>query len=307
MPRTHAFLSLGLLAFGCAPADDAPAAREKAAPPGMERLRRLDVPALHNLLKVSPRIYCGGEPRGDEAFASLGRLGVKIIVSVDGARPDVDAARPHGLRYVHIPIGYDGIEQQAELALAHVVRSADGPIYFHCHQGRHRGPAAAAVAALAAGDVDAEGAEQILHLAGTSTGYAALWRDVAAYVPPAADAWFPELVEVAELDSLTAGMAAIHRAFDHLRLCLDAGWKSPPEHPDLIPAQEALLLKEGLRESSRHLPAETGEQFRGWLVEAERDANALRAALAAERLAEAASRFTSLEGQCQRCHVKYRD
>ena len=88
-----------------------------------------DYPALQNLLQVSRRIFSGGEPNGDEAFASLARLGVRTVVSVDGVKPDVEATRKHGLRYVHIPIGYDGVEKKAGLSLARLVRDADGPFF----------------------------------------------------------------------------------------------------------------------------------------------------------------------------------
>src|SRR5262245_48501413 len=66
----------------------------------------VDIVGLENLICVSERIYSGGQPQGEQAFQSLARLGVKTVVSVDGARPDVDAAHRNGLRYVHVPIGY---------------------------------------------------------------------------------------------------------------------------------------------------------------------------------------------------------
>ena len=93
----------------------------------------------------------------------------------------------------------------------------------------------------------------ILVRAGTSKDYTGLWRDVEAYTPPPADAELPELVEVAEVGSFTAAMAQVDRAFDNLKLCRDAKWTVPPDHPDLVPAQEALLLQEGLHEAGRNL------------------------------------------------------
>lgn len=61
-------------------------------------------PAPPNLQHVSANVWSGGAPESDEAFASLNELGIRTIVSVDGARPDVAAARRYGLRYVNIPI-----------------------------------------------------------------------------------------------------------------------------------------------------------------------------------------------------------
>src|SRR5690606_17968735 len=119
-------------------------------------------PHLHNLLQVSETIYTGGEPKDDAAFAALAKLGVKTVVSVDGAEPNVKAARAHGLRYVHIPIGYDGVSEEAGKSLARLVRDAQGPFYIHCHHGTHRGPAAAAVACVAAGQGTGKDALAIL-------------------------------------------------------------------------------------------------------------------------------------------------
>jgi len=137
-----------------------------------------DFPHLHNLLRVSNRIYSGGEPEGEKAFTELTQLGIRTVVSVDGARPDVQSAERHGLRYVHIPIGYDGISLEAGQMLQRLVQDAEGPFYIHCHHGVHRGPAAAAIACVAEGIVSGPESEAILEKAGTSRSYAGLWRDV---------------------------------------------------------------------------------------------------------------------------------
>src|SRR4051794_27773883 len=75
-------------------------------------------PGLPHAFRVSDRIYSGGSPDGEAGFAELERLGVKTIISVDGARPDVDAATRHGIRYVHLPVGYDGIPRERVLELS---------------------------------------------------------------------------------------------------------------------------------------------------------------------------------------------
>jgi protein tyrosine phosphatase (PTP) superfamily phosphohydrolase (DUF442 family) len=268
-----------------------------------------DYPHLHNLLQVSDRIYSGSEPKDDAAFAELARLGVQTVVSVDGARPKIDAAERHGLRYVHIPIGYDGISDEAGKSLARLVKDAESPFYVHCHHGVHRGPAAAAVACIADGSASGKEALAVLEKAKTSRGYAGLWRDVEEYVPPPADENLPELVSVAEVGSLAAAMALIDRASDNLKLCQSADWRSPPDHPDVAPTQEALLLKEGFRETVRQLDESNDydEQFATWMREAEKSAEALETALHAADKAVAAGAFTVIQNQCKRCHTEYRD
>ncbi len=281
-----------------APASTLPAAGGNPMP---------DPAGLHNLMKVSDQIYSGGEPHGEEGFESLRQLGIKTVVSVDGAKPKVELARQHGIRYVHIPLGYGGISQEAGQMLARVVRDAEGSFYFHCHHGKHRGPAAVAVACIASGDSETKEGAAMLERAGTSKDYAGLWRDVENYVRPPADAKLPELMEAAEVSSFIAAMAQIDRAYDHLKLCREANWKTPPDHPDLVPAQEALLLQEGLFESARHLDQKYDEQFKVWLTDAERAASQLLAALKEENEEEAGDRLKVIEQSCRQCHRRYRN
>src|SRR5262249_13221300 len=117
-----------------------------------------------------------------------------------------------------------------------------------------------------------EDALAVLRAAGTDPRYAGLFKSVKEFQRPTAQelarltAALPEAVKVA---GLTQGMVTIDHSWDHLKLARAAGWKTPPAHPDIDPAHEALQLVEGFRELSR-LP-EVGkrpEDFRKWLGEA---------------------------------------
>jgi protein-tyrosine phosphatase len=267
-------------------------------------------PHLHNLLHLTDRIYSGGEPHGEAAFAELAKLGVKLIVSVDGAKPDVENAKKHGLRYVHIPIGYDGIPAEAGQSLARVVREANaeaGSIYVHCHHGKHRGPAAAAALCIAAGAANNDEAKAILVTAGTSKDYPGLWRDVAAYVKPPRDAQLPRLVEIANVNSLTAAMSNIDRSFDNLKLAQTGNWQALPEHPDFVAAQEAVILKESLHESARNLSADRDAEFMAWLREAESLTTQLEGQLKSNDSDGAKQTMIKLEASCKQCHTKHRN
>ncbi len=264
-------------------------------------------PHLHNLMQVTGSIYSGGEPHDDEAFASLARLGIKVIVSVDGAVPNLEAAQRYGLRYIHIPIGYDGVPAPAGLALAKVVREVEGPFYIHCHHGKHRGPAAAAIACVAAGAADGKTAWRVLEQGKTSRDYAGLWRDVAAYIPPAADAKLPELVTVAPVESLAAAMAKIDRLNDDLKLLQQRRWEPSPDHADLVATQLALLVKEAFHESNRLLGNEYDAQFGIWLQASEVASTDFETALKSEDFVAAERHFLLLQEQCKRCHKHYRD
>ena len=62
---------------------------------------------LHNLIRVSDRIYSGAGPEDEADFDAIRKLGANTILSVDGARPAVDAAHAKGMRYIH-PAGATG-------------------------------------------------------------------------------------------------------------------------------------------------------------------------------------------------------
>lgn len=287
------------------------AAEKPAAPRKLDlgTLAHDDYPHLHNLLRLAGGLYSGSEPHGEEGFAELRKLSVDVVVSVDGARPNLDAARRHGMRYVHIPVGYDGIPEEAGKSLARVAREAEArgeTVYFHCHHGKHRGPAAAAAACIGAGVASNAEALAILTKAGTSKDYGGLWRDVESYQAPAPGAELPALVEVAEVDSLAAAMAQLDRGFDNLKLCQASGWGVPPDHPDIVAAQEALIVREAFHEARRNLSG-YNEAFAALLEESEVLGAELENQLKSQDFSAATETMNSLGKACQQCHIEYRN
>ena len=266
-----------------------------------------DLPGLQNLSRASENVIVGSEPHGDAAFESLRSMGITTIISVDGIKPDVETARKHGLRYIHIPFGYDGIPDHASKALARAAREIATPMYVHCHHGRHRGPAAAAIVCISTGSLTQVQALELMTTAGTSKDYTGLWRDVENFIPPGPDDVLPELLEVAPVDSIAAAMAKIDRSFDNLKLCAAAGWRTPDNHQDLVPASEALLVQEGLHETARHLEPQHDEQFRKWLSESDSLTADLCAAVKSGDNAMAAVQLKAVEQSCRRCHSTYRN
>jgi len=266
-----------------------------------------DLPGLHNVYEAAPGVLVGSEPEGEEAFAALQKKGITTIVSVDGAVPDVQLAAKYGLRYIHIPLGYDGIDQQSRLALARVAKEITAPTYVHCHHGRHRGPAAAAVICLASGQLDIPRATELLKRCGTSPDYKGLYRDVAAFKKPAPNAVLPELKSQAQVDSLTAAMAKLDRHFEHVKLSAAASWKTPPQHPDLVPQAELLLVQEGLSESLRLLTKDQPPEFHSLMQESERHAKELLQSVKSGRTDDASRLLMQLTGSCTKCHQQFRN
>lgn len=273
-----------------------------------ENLARADeLPGLHNVREAAPNLLVGGEPEGEAAFATLQKKGITTIVSVDGALPDVLLAAKYGLRYVHIPLGYDGIDEHSQLALVRVARDIQSPLYVHCHHGRHRGPAAAAVICQATGRLNSTQATELLKRCGTSPDYKGLWRDVAAFRNPNPNVVLPELHAQAKVDSLAAAMAKLDRHFENVKLAAAADWKTPPDHPDLVPQTELLLLQEGLSESLRLLTSDRPPEFQQQLQESAQQSKDLLQAVKTGRTEAAAILLMQLTAGCKKCHQQFRN
>ncbi len=273
---------------------------------------------LHNVYRITDKLFSGSSPEGDEGFRSLKELGVRTVITVDGSRPDVERARKFGLRYVHIPFGYDGIPREQILRLAKAVRDLPGPVYIHCHHGQHRGPAAAAAVHLCLDQTcTAEQAIAEMKRAGTDPHYTGLYAVPKSLTRPTKEeldrvpADFPEIAKVPDLAQL---MVEVDSRWDNLKLIRAAGWKTPTGHADLDPPHEALQLVEQFREAGRLAQEQKrSEEFRRWLSAAEGKAKALEGALRVAKgipqvdrsAAEAAFRKT--EAACAQCHAKYRN
>jgi protein tyrosine phosphatase (PTP) superfamily phosphohydrolase (DUF442 family) len=264
-------------------------------------------PGLPRVFKLSERIHTGYEPKPNGGLESLKALGVKTIISVDGAKPDVEAAKKLGLRYVHIPIGYDSIPIQSQRAIFKVVKELEGPFYFHCHHGRHRGPASAAIALRADGTADAKAAEGVLVRCGTGKEYEGLWKSVAEYMPPPPGTKLPELHETTKLNDLSDAMAVIDRTFDHVELMRKAGWKTPPGHADLSLDHELLILGETMRTAARLNAKGYGEDMWLRMRESESITFNMRDDVKKGALESASMRFDELKQRCTSCHKMYRN
>jgi protein tyrosine phosphatase (PTP) superfamily phosphohydrolase (DUF442 family) len=271
----------------------------------------IEISGVHNAFRATRRIYSGAQPEGEEAFAAIAKLGVKTIVSVDGSKPDVEAARKQGLRYVHLPIGYDGVSTHRVAELAKLTGEMSGPFFVHCHHGKHRGPAAVAVMCQASEGWTADQAVTWLREAGTGADYPGLYRAARQFSKPtpAQLAAIRELPEVSRTSSLVDAMVAIDGHFEHLKQSQKAGWKTPPGHADISPPHEATLLWEQFKEMARNEDtARRSNDYQARLAEAEKIADSLRELLRKSAAgAEIDSAFRQAGQNCAACHKKYRN
>lgn len=272
-----------------------------------------ELPGLHNVLEFAPGVLSGSAPQGEEGFKSLAALGIRTVVSVDAARPEIELAAKHGIRYVQVPIQYAGIPEEKKAALAKAIRDSDGPIYVHCHHGKHRGPAATAFGLIANGVITPEEGVALMKEAGTSDHYAGLYTCIAT-ASKMSNAFIStyggDLPSVAPIEAEAATMALIDHAFENIKLVQQAGWSVPEDHPDLVALEEAGAMHDHLRaladsEATDHHPAKYHEM----LSESIAVAAALEAALEAVPFNPAeADRFVELvEASCKECHRAYRD
>lgn len=269
---------------------------------------------LENLIEVRPGVWSGSMPEGEAGFASLAALGVRTVVSVDGARPNVEEAGAHGMRYVHIPVRYNGIDEPDQLALARVFSELERPIYLHCHHGKHRGPSALAVGLIATGELDAAAGSALLDRAGTSPSYPGLFACVREAGPVGPDELAAavargevELAEISTVSGMVEAMAEIDRAWGHLKEIRAAGWRAPDDHPDLVPTAEAGRVVDLLRVSGADEQTAGDAEFARMMAASEQLAAMLEAALVDGDAERSEAAYRALGASCKACHVAYRN
>lgn len=307
--------AFGLLTLvgACGSTSQAPQPRVATiALPSVASDKPTELPGLHNVVAYTPTLLSGAQPDGPKAFETLANMGVRTIISVDGGRPDVDSASAFGIRYVHLPIGYDGIDETRKLELARAVAELEGPIYLHCHHGKHRSAGAAAAVAVSLGQLDNATATARMKVSGTAANYKGLWacasdtRPVAKSELAKASNAFPS---VWKTSGLIDGMVAIDASNDELKVIEKASWGVPTTHPDLVPTSVAGNLEgqlRGLLDDPETLAKP--QEFCDLLVASAEAAAALESGLAAKKTPEELSGlFKGVAQSCKDCHSKYRD
>lgn len=271
----------------------------------------LEHPGLHNVMAMSPKVYSGSMPEGDKGFDSLAALGIKTVISVDGARPDLERAAARGMNYIHIPIQYSGIKQDAAMQLTAAVRDLPGPIYLHCHHGKHRGPAAACLALVQTAVITPEQGVELLKIAGTSRNYNGLYEVVGNALPiePASiEGLADTLPSTAPVPGFVAAMSGMEHVMEHLRAIEKAGWTAPPDHPDLVPASEAGMLHDYFRAAHDDSVDESdADDFAAWMKLSLDQSRSLESAIAAGDALGASAALHAVAQSCTDCHTRYRN
>jgi len=281
------------------------------APPPIGADKAVHLPGLHNVVTYADRYVGGGQPEGREGLETLAAMGIRTVISVDGAKPDAELAAKLGMTYVHLPISYDTITPARQQELAQALTSCEGPIYLHCHHGKHRSAAALGSALVLCGQLTPDVAQQRMKVSGTAKDYQGLWQVVADGKPLDAalrkvdPKVFPS---EAKVSGMVGTMAEIDLVFDLVKQAEKAGWKAPADHPDLVATKEAARLASLF--ANLQADAESKAQpadYQAMLSKAIEQSAALDQAVRAGDAATAGTVLATLGKGCKECHVQYRD
>jgi cytochrome c556 len=270
-----------------------------------------DLPGLHNIVAYADGVWTGAVPEGDEGFATLEALGIHTVVSVDGAVPDVDSAKRHGITYVHLPISYDTVPELRAMQLAQVIANTNGPVYMHCHHGKHRSAAAVGAAAVLAGKTQPEAAVERMKVSGTAPAYEGLWSAVRNARPAEAAALKADLATfpaVAKVSGMVAAMAEIDLVNDLVKTSKESNWQPPAFHPDLVAQKETRRLRDlfaSLKDDAESKAMDAG--YQKLLQRSIDEATQLDEAVRSGDAAKANAMFDALGKSCKECHKPYRD
>jgi uncharacterized membrane protein len=269
-------------------------------------------PGLENVVAYGPGLYSGSAPEGDVGFDSLLGMGIQTIISVDGAEPEVERARIRGLRYVHLPITYNGMSETRRLEIARAVRDLPHPIYMHCHHGKHRSAGAAGAALVTLGWMSPDQAVERMKVSGTAPHYKGLYTCTSTAqiatkeTLDSASNTFPEKQKTT---GFIKAMAEMDVVLDNLNEIEKAGWTIPPSSPNLIPAAEAGRLADLLRnlhdDSRVHAKP---LNFKLLLKKNAAEAQAVEDGILQNASKEELSKkWKIVQQSCMNCHSQHRD
>ncbi len=260
---------------------------------------------------MAPNIWSGSEPTGKAEYAQLQSMGIRTVISVDAVAPNIELAKAHGIRVVHLPIGYDKVPDKRVFQITYAIATLEHPIYIHCHHGKHRGPAAAAAGAIAAGYITNDQGLEFMKRAGTSPSYSGLWQSV-QLVPrlnleKIRAQTFP-LPERQETSDFITSMGQIDRLHDQLWDRADENFVTPKDHPDLTADAIAGQIQDLLRASATAEEiANQGVHIKLLLQDSIDATIRIEQALAQDDLDAARFALEDLNQSCLDCHTRFRD
>ena len=259
--------------------------------------------SLKNVYRLTGKLYSGAEPTDRTAFEELASMGIRTLISVDAIAPNASLAGEYNIRVIHLPIGYTDISDQRIKELAFAIQSSLKPVYVHCHQGKHRGPAAICAGALALGMITHDQADAFMTKAGTSESYTGLWSAVEGVEKLATIEPMP-LSEHTPARTISKTMSKIIKQKDILDELANIGFNAPinQDHSPTAIASQIHNLFRTLETSGE--AQEYGEEFMDDLEHAIQAASNLETVLRNNDAGLAMDAMDALKNSCSRCHDK---
>jgi protein tyrosine phosphatase (PTP) superfamily phosphohydrolase (DUF442 family) len=266
--------------------------------------------SIQNLRQLTPTLYSGGQPKTTYNFQQLADLGIRTIISVDAVAPDPELADHQGIRVVHLPIGYDGIDPARTIEFAAAIQQLEHPIFLNCHHGTQRAPAALCAGAIGADLITAEEADRFMKAAGTSQEYPGLW-DAVRHSKPLDQSVLESSIEFparASVSGFIEGMAQLGRLHDELWDLAEDNWNASEYHPDRSASAVIGELYDHMR-TLRQLDffKQKGTMLRTRFEESTELANKLETEIIARNYPLSQDTLDALSASCTQCHTRFRD
>ena len=191
--------------------------RAAHAPPPVERL---NAPGNDNVYRLTSSLLVGSRPRDGSGLEVLAQLGVKTIINVDPAPFDASAAGVLGIRVVHLPLKYAGIDAAESARLIKAARTLPTPIYIQYRDSQDRAATAAALMAMGTEGWSLDDGLLWLKAVGTPRNHPRLYNSLKMFQIPSnaeltvvPDDW----PESAEIPAITQSMLEIDQHWRELR------------------------------------------------------------------------------------------
>ena len=298
----HTISTLAIL-IAASPALLLPACSSTQQTPKPAACQLQETTSLKDVYQLTSKLYSGAQPTDRAAYEELQSMGIRTLISVDAIAPNASLAGEYNIRVIHLPIGYADISEQRVKELAYAIQSSLKPVYVHCHQGKHRGPAAICAGALALGMIDHEQADAFMTKAGTSESYTGLWSAVEGVEKLAAIEPMP-LSENTPARTISKTMSKIGKQANILDEIVYHGKTAPMDQ-----AQSPVVYAAQIHNLFRTLETsgeaqEYGQEFMNDLEYATQAASDLETVFRNNQTGLAADALDALKNSCSRCHDK---
>ncbi len=265
---------------------------------------------IKNLHQLAPGLISGDEPATAAHYDQLSSIGIKTVISVDAIAPDPDLAAKHNIRIVHLPVGYDGIDDSRAIELAAAITQLDHPIYLHCHHGKHRGPAAISVGAVGAGIITNDQAIEFMTAAGTSQSYPGLYS-AARNAKPLDQATLEGAIEFptrAPISGFVKSMGKLDRLHDQLWDIAENQWQASEYHPDLSATAISGQVYDHMRAMLElDFFKRRGSMMRSRFKDSIQTASDVETKINNNDFPEALDALNALNNSCIDCHDRFRN